>query len=137
MSEFLRFVSTKATAASTPDVVAAQECLVRFTAAFNACDFAALDAQLHFPHILCSGSDCIIWQAPGQHPLDLFSQLKTAGWAYTQYESVEPILTCSEKVHFLVKYTRRNTAGHVLSEHENLWVAAKKQGKWGILIRSY
>ncbi|MDA8095695.1 MAG: hypothetical protein M0T84_17665 [Betaproteobacteria bacterium] len=137
MSQFLQFVGANEIRASSAEIEAAKECLVRFTAAFNACDPIAMDHELHFPHILCSSAECVIWQVPGQHPQDLFVQLKSSGWACTMYESVEPVLTAPEKVHFLVKYTRRNTTGAVLSEHRNIWVAVNRQGKWGILIRSY
>ena len=118
-------------------ITAAMACLDRFTAAFNACDLAAMDAELHFPHSMLSGSEQHVWSGPGQHPPNLFATLRELGWAFTQYESREPILAGNDKVHFAVAYTRRRSDGSVLSEHHNLWIATQVHGKWGIVWRSY
>jgi hypothetical protein len=138
MSEFLNFVGESSShEADSLTVAEASCCLDRFTQAFNACDSTAMDAELHFPHIMLSGAQTLVWERPGQHPLDLFPSLRQVGWASTRYESRQPLLTSSAKVHFLVVYTRRNVAGEVLSTHHNLWVVSKVAGKWGIALRSY
>jgi hypothetical protein len=116
---------------------AASACLDRFTAAFNASDAAGMDAELHFPHLMLSGAQRLDWASPGQHPADFFDQLKAAGWARTQYEKKEPVLAGSDKVHFVVTYTRRDAAGAVLSTHINLWIVVRAGGRWGIALRSY
>lgn len=137
MSEFLNFVSTRKVALSEAEVEAAIKCLYRFTEAFNACDAAGMDAELHFPHLLCAGSESITWEAPGQHPENFFQQLKSMGWACTKYDSIKPVLAARDKVHFVVKYRRLQNSGETLSEHENLWIVVNRQEKWGILVRSY
>jgi len=116
---------------------AASACLDRFTAAFNASDAAGMDAELHFPHLMLSGAQRLDWASPGQHPADFFDQLKATGWARTQYEKKEPVLAGSDKVHFVVTYTRRDAAGAVLSTHINLWIVVRAGGRWGIALRSY
>lgn len=138
MRDFLEFVSSGSTGkADTEAVLAAAACLDRFTAAFNARDLAGMDAELHFPHVMLSGADCVWWDGPGQHPPSFFSALEATGWAYTQYEEKAPVLTAPDKVHFLVIYTRRDRAGNVLSEHRNLWVVVRGKRKWSIALRSY
>ena len=138
MSDFLDFVS--AGAREGPDassVAQALQCLDRFTAAFNACDQAAMDAELAFPHTMLSGAQHRVWDGPGQHPPDLFSALRDTGWVSTRYESREAVLVSADKVHFLVTYTRRAAQGEVLSTHKNLWIVTRTGGKWGIALRSY
>lgn len=138
MSDLARFV-TPASSADSDDslIAAAADCLDRFTAAFNACDTAAMDGELHFPHVMLSGAARLDWQTPGQHPADFFQKLKGTGWAHTRYLSKDPVLVSADKVHFVVTYTRENQHGVVLSTHRNLWIATRVDGMWGILLRSY
>lgn len=96
-----------------------------------------MDAQLHFPHVMISQTETLIWDAPNQHPFDFFTQLQSAGWASTRYESKVPVLSSKNKVHFLVTYTRRSPYGEELSRHTNLWIVLRKNDRWGIALRSY
>ena len=138
MSSFLSFVSTTSDSAIDQEAAqSASDCLDRFTGAFNALDLAGMDAQLHFPHVMISETDTLVWHAPDQHPFDFFVQLQKSGWASTRYESKVPVLSSKNKVHFLVTYTRRSPSGEELSRHTNLWVVIKKIGRWGIALRSY
>lgn len=138
MSSFLSFVSqTSGTAIDQDAVEDASGCLDRFTEAFNALDLAGMDAQLHFPHVMISESETLLWDAPNQHPSDFFQRLQSTGWASTRYESKVPVLTSKNKVHFLVTYTRRSNTGEELSRHTNLWIVLKKNDAWGISLRSY
>jgi hypothetical protein len=58
MSEFVAFVSAQPPAEQEDAMVqAASECLDRFTAYFNACDLIGMDGELHFPHVMLSGSN--------------------------------------------------------------------------------
>jgi len=135
MSDLLSFFN--APPAATADTASAEACLDRFTAAFNACDVAGMDAELHFPHTLLSGAQRLEWASPGQHPADFFDTLRATGWARTRYESKQPVLASGDKVHFVVAYTRRNARGETISTHHNLWVVTRREGRWGIALRSY
>ncbi|NML44118.1 hypothetical protein HHL11_10185 [Ramlibacter sp. G-1-2-2] len=138
MREFIDFVSASAdTTADTEAIAAAAACLDRFTAAFNARDLAGMDRELHFPHVMLSGAEHLVWDRPGQHPANLFSALEGTGWACTRYEEKLAILASADKVHFALRYTRRDKAGSVLSEHRNVWIVTRVAGKWGIALRSY
>ena len=126
MSSFLSFVSKTDSNPIDPDAVEeASRCLDQFTAAFNALDLAGMDAQLHFPHVMISGADTLVWDAPNQHPSDFFQRLKSTGWSSTRYESKVPVLSSQGKVHFLVTYTRRSDTGEELTRHTNLWILVK------------
>jgi len=138
MRSFLSFVSKPGDSSIDSDVVEeASRCLDQFTAAFNSLDLAGMDAQLHFPHVMISGADALIWDVPDQHPSDFFQRLKSTGWSSTRYESKVPVLSSQNKVHFLVTYTRRSDTDEELSRHTNLWIVVKQNDTWGISLRSY
>ncbi len=138
MSDFFKFVNPSCSEQFEAELVeAASDCLDRFTSFFNACDPSGMDSELHFPHFMLSGAECVVWAAPGQHPDDFFEKLRASGWDQTRYEAKDTILVSQNKVHFVVTYTRRNQAGDVLSTHKNLWIVTRISGKWGITLRSY
>lgn len=138
MRDLASFVTPAAPTESDADLIqGAADCLDRFTAAFNACDTAAMDRELHFPHAMLSGAVRVEWPTPGQHPADFFDKLKNTGWAHTKYLKKDPVLVSADKVHFVVVYTRDDAAGNVLSTHRNLWIATRVAGRWGISLRSY
>ena len=138
MTDFLDFLSRSGIVASAPHVIGpASACLDRFTAHFNVCDPVGMDAELHFPHVLMSGADVVVWDAPGEPPSDFFDTLRASGWRETRYETKEPVLASEDKVHFVVTYTRRAEGGVILSTHQNLWIVTRKSGRWGIALRSY
>jgi len=138
MSDFAKFVKPSQSEEPGAKLVrAASECLDRFAAFFNASDAIGMDGELHFPHVMLSGSERLDWQEPGQHPTDFSEKLKASGWHHTQYEAKEAVLVGRDKVHFVVVYSRRNKIGDVLSMHKNLWIVTRVSGKWGISLRSY
>ena len=96
-----------------------------------------MDSELHFPHVMLSGSARIDWQAPGQHPAKFFDTLRGTGWHQTVYEFKQPVLVAQDKVHFVVAYSRRDALGNILSSHANLWIVICIAKKWGICLRSY
>jgi hypothetical protein len=138
MNNFSKFVKPdQSDESETELVMAASSCLDRFTAFFNLCDAIGMDGELHFPHVMLSGSERLDWPEAGQHPSDFFEKLRASGWHYTQYETKETALISRDKVHFVVTYSRRNKNGDVLSMHKNLWIVTRVSGKWGISLRSY
>ena len=118
-------------------IAQAQQCLERFTHAFNQHDVAGMDANLHFPHQMWAGAELLTWPQPGSHPANFFTQLCATGWTHTRYESMQPVLASANKVHLVVDYTRRGAEDRILSRHQNLWVVVQRGGRWGIVLRSY
>lgn len=118
-------------------VRAAESCLDEFTACFNARDAQGMDRHLHFPHVMLSGPQVTVWRHAGQLAGDFFEKLAASGWARSTYEAREPILATPDKVHFLVRYSRRSADGAALSVHENVWIVTRVDGRWGIAVRSY
>ena len=118
-------------------VQGAMACMQRFASAFEAEDTTAMDACLHFPHYLLSGSAVICWEKPGQLTQRFFDDLKAIGFQKTVADSLSVILATPDKVHVKYGYSRIATDGHTLSKHDNVWIFVKREGAWGILLRSY
>ncbi|WGS21252.1 MULTISPECIES: hypothetical protein [unclassified Bradyrhizobium] len=113
-------------------------CIERFTERFNARDLAGMDALLHFPHVILSGEQLVIWDEVGKLPASFFDDLsRTTGWAKTTYQRKDPVLVSPRKVHLVVEYTRDRADGSIASRHRNLWIVTSENGRWGIKQRSY
>lgn len=138
MTSLLQALSHRPTGPATSrDVANALTCLNRFIAAFNRLDIHAMDAELHFPHVMITGSTVLTWQQPGQHPAGFFDELRATGWQRTRLDLHTPVLTSAEKIHFLISYARLNGDSKVISTHANLWVLMRSSLGWKIAVRSY
>ena len=55
---------------------------------FNARDLVGMDALLHFPRVILSGEQLVIWQEPGHPPPSFFEDLAAStGWHHTAYQA--------------------------------------------------
>ena len=124
-------------AVNSESVQKAMECMNKFASAFEAENTAAMDACLHFPHYLLSGNDVICWDNPGQLSKSFFNDLKNMGFQKTVIDYISVILATTDKVHLKYGYSRIADDGHIMSKHNNVWILTKKEGAWGILLRSY
>ena len=137
-TDFLSFITPKDDSRAAAAAIAeARACVERFSRAFNSEDVAGMDRELHFPHTLFSPGSRLVWRTPGQHPADLFEALRRVGWTKSVYVSIEPLLAAADKVDFVVSYERQDSAGRVISQHKNLWIVTREDGRWGIALRSY
>lgn len=119
-------------------IAAAFHCIDAFTVRFNARDLGGMDACLHFPHIVLSGEQLVIWDKPGNLPETFFEHLhRDTGWVESRYLDKRAVLVSPCKVHVVVNYTRNRADGSVVSKHANLWVVTFDHGRWGIKHRSY
>ena len=66
-----------------------RECMTtldRFMAALNAWDAAAMDREMHFPHVRLAQGRVSIYEKPGSNPMDLFERLaREDGWKYSRW----------------------------------------------------
>jgi hypothetical protein len=109
-----------------------------FTVAFNARDLAGMDAQLHFPHVILSGEQLVVWEKPGQLPPSFFDDLaRETGWHHSAWLAREPVLVGPRKVHFVVTWSRNRADGKIITLHDNLWIVTEEAGRWAIKQRSY
>ncbi|MFM0670553.1 hypothetical protein [Paraburkholderia sediminicola] len=118
--------------------LAALACIDGFTACFNARDLDGMDAHLHFPHVILSGEQLVIWERPGQLPAAFFDDLaRDTGWHHTAYQEKEVVLVSPRKVHLRVVYSRNRADGSIITQHRNVWIVTWQDGRWGIKQRSY
>lgn len=119
-------------------IAQAMACAEAFTERFNARDLVGMDALLHFPHIILSGAQLVIWTEPGNLPASFFEEIeRETGWAETRYQRKEAVLVSPRKVHLVVDYTRNRSDGSVISAHSNMWIITDENNRWGIKQRSY
>lgn len=123
----------------SPDAVHA-ECIAvldRFMTALNAHDAAAMDAEMHFPHVRFAGGAISTYAKPGSNPMDLFDRLKREdGWHHSRWNERRIVQRSDSKVHMAVTYTRYRADDSVIGVYESLYVLALHAGRWGLQMRS-
>jgi len=117
-----------------------RECMAtldRFMAALNAWDAAAMDREMHFPHVRLAQGRVALYERPGSNPMDLFERLaREDGWKYSRWGG-RTLVQCSEtKAHYALDYTRYRADDSVIGVYESLYVLLLAEGRWGILARS-
>ena len=109
----------------------------RFMAALNAYDAAGMDACMHFPHVRMAESAVVVYDAPGNNPMDLFDRLKAQdNWHHSAWEERALIQFNAVKAHWLLSYTRYREDGSVIGVYDSLYTLTKLDGRWGIQARS-
>lgn len=112
-------------------------CLDRFMAALNAYDAAAMDAEMHFPHVRFAGGTIAVYPQAGNNPMDLFERLRREDdWHHSAWNRRTVVQRNERKVHMAVTYTRYRSDGSVIGVYESLYVLALKDGRWGVQLRS-
>ena len=117
-----------------------QECnrvLDDFMAALNAYDAAGMDRCMHFPHPRIAVGKVLVYDKPGNNPLDLFERLKKEdNWSHSRWEKREVVQFNETKAHVVLSYTRFRADGSVIGVYESLYILTKVEGRWGIQARS-
>ena len=112
-------------------------CLDRFMSALNVYDAAAMDAEMHFPHVRFAGGTIVVYPAPGNNPMELFDRLKREDdWHHSVWNERTVVQHNDTKVHMAVNYTRFRSDGSLIGLYESLYVLSLKDGRWGIQLRS-
>jgi len=122
-----------------PETVLA-ECLAtlqRFMDALNAHDAAAMDAEMHFPHVRIAGGRVTVYDQPGRNPMDLFQKLKAEDdWRHSVWNERRLVQRNGTKAHMAVTYTRFRSDGSTIGVYESLYILTLKNRRWGIQARS-
>ena len=122
---------------SDPIQDACMACLDRWMAALNAYDAAAMDAELHFPHVRFAESKLTVFDKPSGNAMDLFKRLKHENdWHHSAWNRREIVQRSDIKVHVAVNYTRFRSDGSVIGHYDSLYMLALKDGRWGVQLRS-
>ena len=96
-----------------------------------------MDAEMHFPHVRFAGGTIVVYQTPGNNPMDLFERLKREdGWHYSVWNERTVVQHNDAKVHMAVNYTRLRADRSVIGIYDSLYVLSLKDGRWGVQLRS-
>lgn len=117
-------------------IAAAMAVMDRFMAALNARDEAALQATLHFPHYRLAAEGMQVFERPEDYTLAAFFARAGDGWARSAWDFRRVIAAGPGKVHLDVQFTRYRADGSVLGAFRSLYVLARREGRWGIALRS-
>ncbi len=117
---------------------AALELVDRYMEAFNRRDEAAWAATLNYPHVRAAGGQVKVWNTPEDYQRDFDFQefAKEFTWAYSRWDERRVIQSGPDKVHLAVRFTRYKADGGKLASFEALYVVTKRDGHWGVQVRS-
>lgn len=108
-----------------------------FMAGLNAYDAAAMDRCMHFPHPRIADGKVVVYDKPGNNPMDLFDRLKKAdGWSHSRWVKREVVQFNENKAHVMLSYTRFRADDSVIGVYESLYIMTRVGGRWGIQARS-
>ena len=116
-------------------VVAAQQVLDEFMAAFNARDIAAFEATFNFPSIRLASNRLVTINRGDMHP-GMLSTGALAEWHHSAWERRAVIHAGPDKVHVDTRFTRYRADGSVLGSFDSIYVLTCEDGHWGVKIRS-
>ena len=114
-----------------------QEVLDAFMEAFNRLDVAAWERTFHFPHYRLASGDMSVLDQPGQQDgSELRRRLEASGWHHSAWERREIVHLSADKAHVDTRFVRYRADGSVLAAFDSLYVLTKKEGRWGVKLRS-
>lgn len=116
---------------------AGQAVLDEFIAAFNARDSQRWAATLNYPHVRLAGDAVTVWNSADDYARsNEIEKLGASGWSHSRWDWKRLIQAAPDKLHFLVSFTRYDSADKPLASYEALYVLTLNDGLWGIQARS-
>ncbi|NCF20608.1 MAG: hypothetical protein GWP63_20420 [Haliea sp.] len=110
-----------------------------FMRSFSARDPEAHTATYHFPHFRLAQGNMASWHkredAINAHKL-LFKHLPSTGWHRSEWIDRKIISISDSKAHVATRFRRLREDGSEIVATESLYVLTKKNGRWGIKLRS-
>ena len=110
--------------------------MVGFYDAFNKGDNDALQEYMTYPHVFMqrNGSVRIIEE---RWNMNFDRMRESQDWVKSTLDETEATTIFQDKVHFNITFSRHNSEGEVYLTQKGVWVVTKKDGKWGVQLRSY
>ncbi len=111
----------------------------RWNAAFNQRDIDGQLDSMHFPHFRIAKREMNVWET--QHDWlekepQQTERLLAEGWHHTTTVSIEAAQANQEKVHLLIRQSRRNKNDDEYLAFDTLWIFTNEDGRWGAKFRS-
>ena len=67
----------------------------------------------------------------------LGGQVKREEWDHSTLDACEVSMEFKSKIHFNMIYSRHNADGTTYRTAPGHWIVAKKDGRWGVQLKSY
>jgi hypothetical protein len=120
-----------ACAAAAPSLALMDRLLERF----NARDVAGWNATFHFPNMIVANGAIRTVASPGDQA-ETIPNLLRQGWVRSEWRDLR-VLQCAEaQAHLGATFLRFRADGTLLSETEALYVIERRDGRWGVTVRS-
>jgi len=113
--------------------------LDEFMASFNARDPEAHTATYHFPHYRLARGSMNSWEtadAAVQAHVEIFESLPDTGWHRSTWLQRRIVTVSETKVHVDTRFRRLRKDGSVIGSYDSLYILIKRDGRWGIKMRS-
>ena len=111
----------------------------RWLDGFNARDSDAMIAEMHFHHLRLARTKFDSWDTSEDwlsgHDA-LTEKLLAEDWDHTDLISMDAVQVSDEKVHLVLRQSRRKKDGTEYSGFDTLWIFTKEGGRWGAKLRS-
>jgi hypothetical protein len=116
---------------------ACEEVLVKWMDALNRYDAAGMDALMRFPHVRVASEKVVVYEKPGNNPMDLFDRLRLQdGWHHSEWNETRLVQSSPVKAHYAVQYTRFRADNSVIGIYDSLYVFTLAAGEWRVQCRS-
>ncbi len=104
---------------------------------FNAANAVAHAATLHYPSArLNAAGELTVYEAAADYEALFRAGRGRIPWHHTLYDTKEIVQQSPAKVHVAVHFTRYLEDGTEFAEHDSLYIAVCREGRWGLAVRS-
>lgn len=108
-----------------------------FLKVWNTADNARIRKVIHYPFVTVVPKGNIVIAGLPKDFADDFDQLrKKQGWHHSTFDAVKVVAVARGSAHVRVQFTRRRADGTPLRAGEVLYILTRKDGRWGIQVRS-
>ena len=106
--------------------------------AFNNRESDGYYATFHYPQLnIGAAGDYSIAEAPPASGMNFDALAEREGWHHSIIDFTNMVGSSPDKVHFDVQFKRYHEDGTAYSMMRGIWIIAKKDGKWGVQMRSF
>ena len=107
-----------------------------FFVAFNNEDNDAMHPYMTFPHMFLSRNGSVSIQEE-RWSMNFDRMKESQDWVKSTLDSREATMVYADKVHFKITFSRHNSKGERYHVQEGIYIVTRKDGKWGLQVRSY
>jgi hypothetical protein len=107
-----------------------------FFVAFNNEDNDELQKYMTFPHMFLNRNGSVS-VSEERWDMNFEAMKERQDWVKSTLDSHKATMVFEDKVHFRIVFGRVNSKGEKYYTKEGVYIATKKDGKWGLQVRSY